>query len=109
MSFSEAVRFALVSWSELSYDSYVFIFYRTHDQVHVNKNTPSQRSDFFVIPDLIKKLPSFDGNKKQPLAWISKVETTLNIFRPIVFFFFYGSTTVVGQGLPVPTCGLGFQ
>ena len=25
------------------------------------------------------------------------------------FFFFYGSTTVVGQGLPVPTCGLGFQ
>ena len=25
------------------------------------------------------------------------------------FFFFFGSTTDVGQGLPIPTCGLGFQ
>ena len=27
----------------------------------------------------------------------------------IKFFFFFGSTTDVGQGLPVPTSGLGFQ
>ena len=26
-----------------------------------------------------------------------------------VCFFFFGSTTDVGQGLPVPTCRLGFQ
>ena len=25
------------------------------------------------------------------------------------FFFFFGSTTDVGQGLPVPTYGVGFQ
>ena len=29
--------------------------------------------------------------------------------RHVFFFFFFGSTTDVGQGLPVPTCGLGFQ
>ena len=26
-----------------------------------------------------------------------------------IYFFFFDSTTDVGQGLPVPTCGLGFQ
>ena len=34
---------------------------RTHDQVHMNTNTLSQRSDFF-------ELPSFVGNKKTIIA-----------------------------------------
>ena len=29
-----------------------------------------------------------------------------NLVEPLDFFFFFGSTTVVGQGLPVPLIGL---
>ena len=38
-----------------------------------------------------------------------------SIFNPVLelhtvsFFFFFGSTTDVGQGLPVLTCGFSFQ
>ena len=31
------------------------------------------------------------------------------IYLGHIFFFFFGSTTDVGQDLPVPTSGLGFQ
>ena len=34
--------------------------------------------------------------------------TFMNLF-PKAIFFFFGSTTDVGQGLPVPTSELGFQ
>lgn len=49
---------------------------------HVHAHT--SRANFFTIPDPIKELPSFDGNRKQLMGWIAKVETTLNVFRAIV-------------------------
>lgn len=45
-------------------------------QVAVNPN-------FFAIPDIIKHgISKFDGNKKQLNAWLTNVETTLDILRP---------------------------
>ena len=49
---------------------------------HVHAHT--SRANFFTIPDPIKELPSFDGNRKQLMGWIAKVQTTLNVFRAIV-------------------------
>lgn len=37
--------------------------------------------DFFRIPDPIKSLPSFDGNRKQLTAWLTTAEETLNLFK----------------------------
>lgn len=40
--------------------------------------------DLFRIPDPIKSIPSFDGNRKQLTAWIKTVEDTLGVFEPLV-------------------------
>jgi hypothetical protein len=40
--------------------------------------------DRFKIPDPIKSLQSFDGNKKQLMAWLRTAEETLGLFRDIV-------------------------
>ena len=36
---------------------------------------------FYRIPDPIKIIPSFDGNKKQLFSWIQTVENALNLFK----------------------------
>lgn len=36
------------------------------------------------IPDPIKSIPIFDGNRKQLSAWLASAENTLNLFRPHV-------------------------
>lgn len=38
-------------------------------------------ADFYRIPDPIKSLPSFDGNRKQLTAWLTTAEETLNLFK----------------------------
>lgn len=40
--------------------------------------------DLFRIPDPIKSIPSFDGNRKQLTAWLKTVEDTLSVFEPLV-------------------------
>lgn len=37
--------------------------------------------DFYRIPDPIKSLPIFDGNRKQLSAWLTTAEETLNLFK----------------------------
>lgn len=37
--------------------------------------------DIFRIPDPIKTIPTYDGNKKQLSAWLSTAERTLDLFR----------------------------
>lgn len=37
--------------------------------------------DLFRIPDPIKSIPSFDGNRKQLSAWITTAENTLHLFK----------------------------
>lgn len=40
--------------------------------------------DFFRIPDPVKNIPSFDGNKKQLASWLATARKTLNLFRNLV-------------------------
>lgn len=40
--------------------------------------------DLFRIPDPIKSIPEFDGNRKQLTAWLQTAEDTLNVFAPLV-------------------------
>lgn len=42
------------------------------------------------IPDPIKAIPTFDGNRKQLSAWLTTAENTLNLFRPHVDDTLYG-------------------
>lgn len=50
--------------------------------------TPQQNrgtmEDFFKLPDPIKVIPKFDGSRKQLTAWLTTVENTLEIFKPLV-------------------------
>lgn len=39
------------------------------------------QADIFRIPDPIKSIPTFDGNKKQLSAWLATAERTLQLFR----------------------------
>lgn len=48
----------------------------THDNQKV--------ADIFRIPDPIKSIPSFDGNKKQVNAWLKTAEETLSLFAELV-------------------------
>lgn len=41
-------------------------------------------NDLFRIPDPIKAIQSFDGNRKQLSNWIQTTEKTLNAFKPLV-------------------------
>lgn len=43
--------------------------------------TQQQQQNEFKIPDPIKGLPTFDGNKKQLASWLRTAETTLNYFH----------------------------
>lgn len=43
-----------------------------------------RRSDFFRIPDPIRMIPSFDGNKKQLSHWLDTARRALNLCRPHV-------------------------
>lgn len=43
--------------------------------------TQQQQMQEFKIPDPIKGLPTFDGNKKQLASWLRTAETTLNYFQ----------------------------
>lgn len=40
--------------------------------------------DLFRIPDPIKSIPKFDGNRKQLVSWLKTVEDTLSFFEPMV-------------------------
>ena len=44
----------------------------------------SVTDDVFRIPDPIKSIPSYDGNRKQLQSWIAVVENTLKIFENLV-------------------------
>lgn len=48
------------------------------------ENVAQMRLDLFRIPDPIKSLPSFDGNKKQVFSWLRTAEETLTMFEGIV-------------------------
>lgn len=54
--------------------------------VHIEnvKDNRNQAVDLFRIPDPIKSIPSFDGNKKQVAAWLKTAEETLRMFEPLV-------------------------
>lgn len=60
--------------------------------------TPAAFGDYFRIPDPIKSLPTFEGNKKQLTSWLNTAEDTLNLFRdkvPVEVFRMY--TTAVSN------------
>lgn len=69
-------------------------------QQDVQQNLQGNRvEDFFRIPDPIKSIPSFNGNRKQLTAWIATAENTLNIFKdrvPEAIFQMY-TTAVVNK------------
>lgn len=55
------------------------------------------QTDIFRIPDPIKTIPTFDGNKKQLSAWLTTAERTLELFRARVTqdaFSIYGQTII---------------
>lgn len=55
-----------------------------HNQIAANAAAApavNGQPDIFRIPDPIKIIPTFDGNKKQLSAWLSTAERTLNLFR----------------------------
>lgn len=43
-----------------------------------------QMGDIFKIPDPIKSIPNFDGNRRQLTAWLQTAENTLSVFHPLV-------------------------
>lgn len=43
-----------------------------------------QQADLFRIPDPVKSIPAYDGNRKQLNSWLTTAENTLQIFEPIV-------------------------
>lgn len=53
----------------------------THQQ---NANAAVNVETLFKIPDPIKSIPKFDGNRKQLSAWLNTAETTLNVFKDLV-------------------------
>lgn len=53
---------------------------RNQNAEHVAVAAPAGL-DVFRIPDPIKTIPTFDGNKRQLSAWLSTAERTLNLFR----------------------------
>lgn len=61
-------------------------------QANVAQNNAQQQNapaavnvdTLFKIPDPIKSIPKFDGNRKQLSAWLATAENTLNVFRNIV-------------------------
>lgn len=40
--------------------------------------------DLFRIPDPIKSIPKYEGNRKQLTAWLQTAEDTLRVFAPLV-------------------------
>ena len=50
------------------------------ETIHRLQNRPTQDQDPFKIPDPIKGLPTFDGNKKQLAGWLSSAKKTLALF-----------------------------
>lgn len=48
------------------------------------QQTPVSVDTLFKIPDPIKSIPKFDGNRKQLTAWLSSSENTLNVFKGLV-------------------------
>jgi len=53
---------------------------RTINNLTAQLNNRGQ-GDPFRIPDPIKSIPCFDGNRKQLNSWLKTVEDTLNIFE----------------------------
>lgn len=61
------------------------------NQSGINGASPAQQNvamgnieNLFKIPDPIKAIPRFDGNRKQLSAWLSTAENTLNVFKTLV-------------------------
>ena len=46
-------------------------------------NNPGRNNDLFKIPDPIKSIPIFSGNKRELHTWLRTAERTLNLFRPV--------------------------
>lgn len=55
-----------------------------HDEPGVVVENRSRIETLSRIPDPIKSLPTFDGNRKQLNTWIITAEKTLATFRPLV-------------------------
>lgn len=49
----------------------------------LNNQIGNRGADPFKIPDPIKSIPSYDGNRKQLSSWLHTVETTLGIFNGV--------------------------
>lgn len=47
-------------------------------------NVEGTMGDLFKIPDPIKSIPNYEGNRKQLSSWITTAENTLNRFKPLV-------------------------
>ena len=58
----------------------------TNSQAQTSQQSaPVERfENLFQIPDPIKSVPKYDGNRKQLLAWLSNAEQTLQVFKPLV-------------------------
>lgn len=48
------------------------------------RNANTAVETLFKIPDPIKAIPRYDGNRKQLSAWLSTAESTLNVFKDLV-------------------------
>jgi hypothetical protein len=57
---------------------------RTINRLNEQLNLQRNPGDLFRIPDPIKSIPSYDGNRNQLNAWLKTVQDTLDIFRPNV-------------------------
>lgn len=49
-----------------------------------NASNIGTMGDLFKIPDPIKSIPSYEGNRKQLQSWLTTAESTLNRFKPLV-------------------------
>lgn len=71
--------------------------HRNNQAGNVVVAAPAGQPDIFRIPDPIKTVPIYDGNKKQLSAWLSTAERTLNLFRervPVDVYSIYEQTII---------------
>lgn len=61
------------------------------------------------IPDTIKLLPTYDGNKKELVTWLNTIESTLNLYRELEntptlrIWFNYIRTKIIGKANDILT------
>lgn len=77
-------QLAALNARQVAQDSEVNLL-RTASRVNVTSGNDNGMLQLLSrIPDPIKGIPTFDGNKRQLHAWLTTTETTLTRFRPLV-------------------------